>query len=85
MVVTCWESAHRRHSRESLNVYKRLLGCAEGGINGDTSLFTKIECRVGGDASLREAFLRLLTALCARQIPEALHLGAKVSEILGVS
>jgi schlafen family protein len=37
------------------------------------------------DASLREAFLRLLTVLCARQIPEALHLRAKVSEILGTS
>jgi hypothetical protein len=37
------------------------------------------------DASLREAFLRLLTVLCARQIPEALHLRAKVSEILGAS
>jgi hypothetical protein len=37
------------------------------------------------DASLREAFLRLLTVLCARQISEALHLRAKVSEILGAS
>ncbi len=37
------------------------------------------------EASLREAFLRLLTVLCARQIPEALHLRAKVSEILGAS
>ena len=34
------------------------------------------------DAGLREAFLRLLTVLCARQIPEALHLRAKVSEVL---
>jgi hypothetical protein len=40
---------------------------------------------VGKEASLREAFLRLLTVLCARQIPEALHLRAKVSEILGAS
>jgi len=37
------------------------------------------------DASLREAFLRLLTVLCARQIPEALHLRTRVSEILGAS
>jgi hypothetical protein len=37
------------------------------------------------DGSLSEAFLRLLTVLCARQIPEALHLRAKVSEILGAS
>ena len=34
------------------------------------------------DATLREAFLRLLTVLCARQIPEALHLRSQVSEIL---
>jgi hypothetical protein len=37
------------------------------------------------DASLHEAFLRLLTVLCARQIPEALHLRTRVSEILGAS
>jgi hypothetical protein len=37
------------------------------------------------DANLRESFLRLLTVLCARQIPEALHLRAKVSEILGTT
>jgi hypothetical protein len=37
------------------------------------------------DVTLREAFLRLLTVLCARQFPEALHLRAKVSEILGAS
>ncbi len=37
------------------------------------------------DASLREAFLRLLAVLGARQIPEALHLRARVSEILGTS
>lgn len=38
---------------------------------------------VESDAGLREAFLRLLAVLCARQIPEALHLRAKVSAILG--
>jgi len=37
------------------------------------------------DASLREAFLRLLTVLCARQVPEALHLRTKVSEVLGAA
>jgi len=37
------------------------------------------------NASLREAFLRLLTVLCARQIPEALHLRTRVSGVLGAS
>jgi hypothetical protein len=37
------------------------------------------------DVTLREAFLGLLTVLCARQIPEALHLRPKVSQILGAS
>jgi hypothetical protein len=37
------------------------------------------------DATLRDAFLGLLTVLCARQIPEALHLRSKVSESLGAS
>lgn len=37
------------------------------------------------DAGLREAFLRLLAALCARQIPEALHLRSRVSESLAAS
>jgi hypothetical protein len=32
---------------------------------------------------LRKAFLQILTELCARQIPEALHLRNKVSEALG--
>ncbi len=35
------------------------------------------------DMDLRGAFLSILTVLCARQIPEALHLRAKVSEVLG--
>ena len=34
---------------------------------------------------LRKAFLSILTDLCARQIPEALHLRNKVSEVLGTS
>jgi hypothetical protein len=37
------------------------------------------------DADLRDAFLRLLTALAARQIPEALHLRSKASEVLVAS
>jgi hypothetical protein len=37
------------------------------------------------DASLRDAFFHLLAALCARQIPESLHLRSKVSEILVAS
>lgn len=32
---------------------------------------------------LKEAFLEILAALCARQVPEALHLRNKVSEALG--
>lgn len=32
---------------------------------------------------LKEAFLKILGALCARQVPEALHLRSKVSEALG--
>jgi hypothetical protein len=37
------------------------------------------------DADLRKAFLNMLAVLCARQIPEALHLRAKVAEVLGIS
>jgi hypothetical protein len=37
------------------------------------------------DASLREAFLRILAVLSSRQIPEALHLRARVSEVLELS
>lgn len=35
------------------------------------------------DAELQAAFLNILTVLCARDIPEALHLRTKVSEIIG--
>jgi len=35
--------------------------------------------------NLRQAFLSILTDLCARQIPEAMHLRTKVSEVLGTS
>ena len=34
---------------------------------------------------LRKAFLGILTELCARQVPEALHLRNKVSEVLGMT
>jgi hypothetical protein len=37
------------------------------------------------DGDLRKAFLNSLAVLCARQIPEALHLRAKVAEVLGAS
>lgn len=37
------------------------------------------------DDDLRKAFLSILAVLCARQIPEALHLRAKVAEVLGVT
>jgi hypothetical protein len=37
------------------------------------------------DVTLREAFLGLLTVVCARQVPEALHLRVKVSEILSAA
>ncbi len=41
--------------------------------------------KVEKDSDLRAAFLHLLAVLCARQIPEALHLRTKVSEALGAS
>jgi hypothetical protein len=34
---------------------------------------------------LRKAFLSILTDLCARQVPEALHLRTRVSEVLSTS
>ncbi len=40
---------------------------------------------VESQSDLRKAFLSILTELCARQIPEALHLRNKVSEALGTS
>ena len=35
--------------------------------------------------ALRDAFLRLLAALCAREIPEALNLRNKVSELMSIA
>ena len=40
---------------------------------------------VESQPDLRKAFLSILTDLCARQVPEALHLRNKVSEVLGPS
>jgi hypothetical protein len=37
---------------------------------------------IENQALLREAFLRILTDLCAKQVPSALQLRSKVSEIL---
>jgi hypothetical protein len=44
-----------------------------------------LRTEVGLQPDLRKAFLSILTDLCARQIPEALHLRTKVSQVLGTS
>ena len=44
-----------------------------------------LQTDVEKDPELRKAFLSILALLCARQIPEALHLRARVSELFGVS
>jgi hypothetical protein len=57
------------------------------------SLFTEVlslcwqhlQGDVEKEGDLRKAFLSFLAVLCARQIPEALYLRGKVSEVLGVS
>ena len=57
------------------------------------SLFTEalaagwkhLQTEIGRQLDLRNAFLNVLTELCAKQTPEALHLRNKVSEILGAS
>jgi hypothetical protein len=41
-----------------------------------------LRVEIQANADLRDAFLRILTALCARQVPEALNLRRKVSEAL---
>ena len=41
--------------------------------------------KVENDGDLRSAFLHILAVLCARQVPEALHLRNKVSELLSVA
>ena len=50
-----------------------------------SSCWHYLQREVESDTGLRQAFLRILAVLCARQIPEAIHLRAKVSEILGTS
>jgi hypothetical protein len=42
----------------------------------------KRQREVESDSELRQAFLRILTELCSRQTPEALHLRIKVAESL---
>jgi len=41
--------------------------------------------QVETDSSLRDAFLYFLAVLCTRQVPEALHLREKVSEVIAVT
>jgi hypothetical protein len=55
-------------------------------LTGTLSLaWTKLRKEIEVVADLREAFLEILTALCARQVPEALNLRNKVTDALGVS
>ena len=44
-----------------------------------------LQIEIGAQLDLHNAFLNVLTELCAKQTPEALHLRNKVSEILGPS
>jgi hypothetical protein len=41
--------------------------------------------KIEDDSDLRNAFLHILAVLCAKQVPEALHLRNKVSELLSVA
>jgi hypothetical protein len=56
-----------------------------GGILTDALAvcWKRLQPEVELDPELRKAFLRILTELCAKQVPEALHLRNKVSEALG--
>ena len=56
-----------------------------GGIFADAlaTCWKQKQNEIEQQPELRKAFLQVLTALCARQIPEALHLRNKVSEALG--
>jgi hypothetical protein len=47
--------------------------------------WTELRAAVESNAELQEAFLKILTALCARLVPEALNLRTKVSEALKVA
>jgi hypothetical protein len=44
-----------------------------------------IPSEIAADASLRNAFLRILTELCSRSIAEAVHLRDRVSQIMATS
>jgi len=50
-----------------------------------TACWKHLRNEVESQSDLRKAFLSTLTELSARQIPEALHLRNKVSEVLGTS
>jgi len=56
-----------------------------GGIFTDAlaACWRRLQNEVELQPDLRKAFLHILTELCARQIPEALHLRNKVSETPG--
>ena len=56
-----------------------------GGIFTDAlaACWKQMQNEIEQQPELRKAFLQILTDLCARQIPEALHLRNKVSEALG--
>ncbi len=56
-----------------------------GGIFTDAlaACWKRKQSEIEQQPELRKAFLQILTELCARQIPEALHLRNKVSEALG--
>ncbi len=56
-----------------------------GGIFTDAlaACWKNMQNEIEQQPELRNAFLQILTELCARQIPEALHLRNKVSETLG--
>jgi len=49
------------------------------------SCWTHEQKQVETDSSLREAFLHFLAVLCTRQVPEALQLREKVSEVIGAT
>jgi hypothetical protein len=55
-----------------------------GGIFTDAlaACWKQEQNEVEHEPQLRKAFLQMLTVLCARQIPEALHLRNKVSDAL---
>jgi hypothetical protein len=53
--------------------------------NVAASSWTHLRHEVETQPDLRASFLTVLTTLCARQIPEALHLRTKVSAVLGIT